>query len=120
MKKIIAVVMVASPMFAFAQVPLSGVGDLADQFGSLVNTLIPILMGVAVLVFFWGLIKYIASASDEANKESGKTLMIWGMVALFVMVALWSILGFVQTQLGITGTVENSTPPTFEIPRAVP
>ena len=27
--------------------------------------------------------------------------MIWGMVAIFVMVALWSILGYLQKELGL-------------------
>jgi hypothetical protein len=118
MKKIfVAVAVLGSPLFAYAQ-SLTGVQTLVNQFAGIVNTLIPVMLGLAVLVFFWGLVKYIASASDEAAKEGGKTLMIWGMVAIFVMVALWSILGYVQSTLGITGGVVNSTPPTFVIPGA--
>ena len=115
MKKIITGALLLLPTLSFAQA-FAGVNTLAVGFGTVVTTLIPIMMGLAVLVFFWGLVKYIASASDEAAKESGKTLMIWGMVALFVMVALWSILGFVQAQLGLTGTVINSAPPAFIAP----
>ena len=118
MKKITYVaagVLLISPTLAFAQA-LQGINTVAVGIGTIVNTLLPIMMGLAVLAFFWGLVKYIANASDEAAKESGKTLMIWGMVALFVMVALWSILGYVQTQLGITGTVLNTAPPAFIVP----
>lgn len=82
---------------------------------SIVTTLIPLLLSIAVLLFFWGLVKYIANASDEAAKESGKTLMIWGMIALFVMVAFWGIIGYVQQSFGITGTVTVSTPPTVNV-----
>jgi len=120
MKKIITGVLLLGPVIptvAFAQA-LTQVNTIVTSFGTIVNALLPVLLGLAVVVFFWGLIKYIANASDEAAKESGKSLMIWGMIALFVMVALWSILGFVQTQLGITGTVVNSTPPTFIVPTA--
>jgi hypothetical protein len=74
------------------------------------------MMALAVLAFFWGLVKYIASASDEAAKESGKNLMIWGMIALFVMVALWGILGWVQSNLGLSGTVITTAPPAFTVP----
>ena len=80
-----------------------------------VNTLIPLLLSVAVLLFFWGLVKYIANASDEAAKESGKQLMIWGMIALFVMVAFWGIIGYVQSSLGLTGSVTVSAPPTLDV-----
>ena len=115
MKKIIIGALLIAPTFTFAQ-SLSGIDTLAKGIGTIVNTLIPVMMALAVLAFFWGLVKYIASASDEAAKEGGKTLMIWGMIALFVMVALWGILGYVQTQLGVTGTVITSTPPAFIVP----
>ena len=115
MKKILTGVLLMGPMIAFAQ-SLGAVNALATGFGSIVNTLIPVMMGLAVLAFFWGLVKYIASASDEAAKEGGKTLMIWGMIALFVMVALWGILGWVQAQLGLSGTISNTPPPSFIVP----
>ncbi len=80
-----------------------------------INSLIPLLMTLAVVVFFWGLVKYIASAADDSAKESGKTLMIWGMIALFVMVAFWGIIGYFQSSLGVTGAVQTApTPPQIQ------
>lgn len=116
MKKAILGFFLATPGFALAAGNLSNVNTLASGFGTIVSTLIPIVMVLAVLVFFWGLVKYIASASDEAAKEGGKTLMIWGMVALFIMVALWGILGWVQDNLGLTGTIDPGTAPVFTVP----
>lgn len=113
MKKIIAGVLFVGPLMAFAVTPLE---DMVSTFGRLVNQLVPIMIVLAVLVFFWGLVKYIASANDEASKESGKNLMIWGMIALFVMVAFWGILGFMQSTLGLSGTVVTSTPPAIIMP----
>ena len=115
MKKLITGVLLMSPMFAFAQ-NLGAISNLAKGIADIIGILIPACMALAVLAFFWGLVKYIASASDETAKEGGKTLMIWGMIALFVMVALWGILGWVQGQLGITGTVSTSPPPAFIVP----
>ena len=115
MKKIITGVLLMGPMFAFAQ-SLGAISNLATGITGIINILIPACMALAVLAFFWGLVKYIASASDEAAKEGGKTLMIWGMIALFVMVALWGILGWVQGQLGISGSVNTGTPPAFIVP----
>lgn len=96
--------MLIGPMVAFAQ----GTGPLAvtlASISSIVTFLIPLMLAIAVLIFFWGLVKYIANASDEAAKESGKTLMIWGMIALFVMVAFWGIIGYVQTSFGLSGSI---------------
>lgn len=101
-----------SPMFAFAQTPLE---DTLGTFSDIIDFLIPVMLSLAVLVFFWGLVKYIANASDEAAKESGKTLMIWGMVAMFVMVAFWGIIGYVQQSLGLSEEVEITAPPEFDV-----
>lgn len=110
MKKFIFGAMLMGPLMAFAQVsgPLSGT---LSQVSGVINLLIPLMLALAVLVFFWGLVKYIANASDEAAKESGKTLMIWGMVALFVMVAFWGIIGYVQNSLGLSGTISAGAAP---------
>lgn len=118
MKKIITAALLIAPAFTFAQ-SLAGINTLAGGIGTIINTLIPIMMALAVLTFFWGLVKYIASASDEAAKEGGKTLMIWGMIALFVMVALWGILGWVQAQLGLSGTISSGAPPSFAVPKTL-
>jgi uncharacterized membrane protein YidH (DUF202 family) len=115
MKKLIIGALLALPTVTFAQT-LGGVTSLAESFGELVTLLIPIVMGLAVLVFFWGLVKYISSTSDESSKLDGKNLMIWGMIALFVMVALWGILGWFQAQLGLTGTIDPGTAPIFTVP----
>ena len=115
MKKVVTALLLTAPMLSYAQA-LSGINALAAGFGTIVNTLIPIMMALAVLAFFWGLVKYIASAGDETAKESGKNLMIWGMIALFVMVALWGILGWVQSNLGLSGTVITTAPPAFIVP----
>lgn len=117
MKKLIIGALLTVPTVSFAQ-GFAGVQTLVTGFGAIVAALIPIVMGLAVLVFFWGLVKYISSTSDESSKLDGKNLMIWGMIALFVMVALWGILGWFQDQLGLEGTVVNSAPPTFGIPTA--
>ena len=117
MKKIILGVLLSSPFVAFAApTALGSLETFVVNLGDIVNALVPILITLAVVMFFWGLVKYIANASDETAKEGGKSLMIWGMIAIFVMVALWSILGFVQTQLGISGDITRGAPPVFPLP----
>ncbi len=105
----------ALPTLAFAQ-QLLKVNNLVVAIKGIVDLLIPLLLSLAIVAFFWGLVKYIANASDEAAKESGKTLMIWGMVAIFVMVALWGILGYVSQALDISGTITTGTAPAFVPP----
>ena len=103
MKKFIIGDLLMSPVMALAQsTPLE---NTVNAVQNIIDLLIPLLLALAVLLFFWGLVKYIANASDEAAKESGKTLMSWGMIAIFVMVAFWGIIGYVQESTGLSGSV---------------
>lgn len=99
MNKIFIAAISLLPSVAMAGTVLGTLGIIR----SWIDFLIPLLMTLAVVVFFWGLVKFIMSASDEAAKEGGKNLMIWGMIALFVMVAFWGIIAYFQTSIGLQG-----------------
>jgi len=71
---------------------------LISYFGNIVKSLIPILLGVAVVVFFWGIIQYLFTDA----KEKGSKLMFWGIIALFVMVSIWGLVAFLQVEF-LTG-----------------
>ncbi len=110
MKKFISAVMFLGPVVAFAQIsgPISGT---LNTVKGIIDFGIPLLLSAAVLVFFYGLVKYIMNASDEAAKEGGKNMMIGGMVALFVMVAFWGIIGYFQQSAGLSGSITTSSAP---------
>jgi uncharacterized membrane protein YidH (DUF202 family) len=78
-----------------------GLRELIIKVGGLVSNLIVLVAGVALLAFFWGLFKFILNASNEKAKDDGKSIMIWGVVALFLMVSVWGIIRFVQLDLGL-------------------
>ena len=113
MKKFIIASLLMGPMIASAA--FSNINNMVTGVQTIVTALIPLMLGLAVVVFFWGLVKYIANASDEAAKEGGKTLMIWGMIALFVMVAFWGIIGYFQASLGLSGTIVAPAAPAVNL-----
>jgi|SRR3972149_2410271 len=96
------------PSVAFAVSDVLGFLDVLIAF---VSALVPILIGCAVIVFFWGIIKFIAHAGDEKATTEGKQFILWGLVGLFVIVALWAIVGYLQESLGIGVSVVNLTAP---------
>jgi len=59
--------------------------------GGLVQIAIPIAVALALLFFFWGLAKYILSAGSEDAATRGRDIMIWGIIALFVIVSIWGL-----------------------------
>jgi heme/copper-type cytochrome/quinol oxidase subunit 2 len=64
---------------------------------NLINPLIVVVAGLALLVFIWGLVKFIAESGDAKSHADGKKLMIWGVIALFVMVSFLGIIQFFYT-----------------------
>ena len=100
MKKTFIVALVVAPALAFAQNSTGDLTGLVGLLGGIVKLLVPIVSTLAILFFFWGLAKYILNSGDEDKRAEGKDIMIWGILALFVMVTIWGILGFMQKTLG--------------------
>ncbi len=81
-------------------------GTAINQFIILIqnvtNALIPIAVTLAVLAFFWFLIMFIWKGSgDAAKRQEGLAGMGWSIVALFVMVSIWGLVGFIGSITGI-------------------
>lgn len=75
--------------------------ELADIFVELIRTALPVIAGFALLVFIWGLVKFIFRiGGDEKAVEDGKKLMIWGLIALFVLLSFMGILAFLYRDFG--------------------
>lgn len=108
------------PVVAFAQgnpttsQAGSNVNQLFDVISNLASRSIGILVTIALAVFFWGLVRYLFKLGGEKGAENGKSLMIYGLVALFIMVSVWGIINFVSSFFGInsqaTGTYGDLIP----------
>jgi hypothetical protein len=104
----------ATPFIALAQTggrTTSLQGALA-VIANLINLAIPVLIGASVLVFMWGLFLYLTNISDEEAKSKGKDIMIWGIIALFVM---FSVFGLVNLLIG-TFSLQNNGIPAPQVP----
>ncbi len=95
-KLITPLILLALPVVTSAQ--LTGTARLIDSAGRLVKDATVVVSGLALLVFFWGLVKFIMSAGP-GGKADGKQLMIWGTIALFVMVSIWGIVHFIGGEI---------------------
>src|SRR3989344_9174163 len=87
------------PVFASAQT----LGDSLVLISKLLNGIIGLFITLAIVVFFWGLIKYLWSIDNE-NAHEGLKIMFWGLIAIFVMVSIWGIIRLLQSTLKVTST----------------
>ena len=81
-------------------------GLIKSAYGIVNDILVPMAFAICLLYFFWGIANYIGlkARSEEAAKE-GKRVMVWGVVALFVVSSIWGIITFIRTELNIPGTL---------------
>jgi hypothetical protein len=95
------------PFVSSAQ--FNGVKGYIESIGDIVRMLTVIAAGVALLGFFWGLAMFVFKAGDPKAHDEGKNIMIWGIIALFVMVSIWGIVGFLQDELGLPNTTQGGS-----------
>src|SRR3989344_3280203 len=74
--------------------------DTLALVSSFLNALIGVFITIAIVVFFWGLIRYLVSVGEE--KSEGLQIMFYGVIAIFVMVSLWGIIRLLQTTFKVT------------------
>jgi hypothetical protein len=69
---------------------------------TIVSRLVPFLVGLAVVVFFWFLVTFIWKGKDNPEEQKkGRAGMMYSLLAIFVMVSLWGIITFIGGILGI-------------------
>jgi len=132
MKKIFFSLVLLTPTLVLAQ-DLSKLDDFTTDTKGLVGNLIGLVFALALLFFLWGLAKYIFAAGDEAAKETGKNIMFWGIIALFIMASVLGIIALLQEIFGVgevgnlktlSGSLKDipgkaTPPPTFPTPDEV-
>ena len=114
-KKIaLAITVLAVSFLAASQsIPPATLKDLFLLIADLFNKIIPVIVAIALLVFFYGISKLILYADNEQKRREGINTIIWGLIALFVIVSIWGIV-FV-----FTGTFfgTSDVPSFFDLPR---
>ncbi len=101
-EKVLPYIAVAiAPAVAAAQGTIQGVLQTVD---AILDTLIPILIVIATIVFIWGVIVYITAGSSEEKKNYGKYLIMYGLIGLFAIVAIWGVVKVLANTFGVGTT----------------
>ncbi len=93
----IVVAAMVAPFAAFA----ANITTSLTSIGALINLATPIVVALALLGFFWGLAMYIFAGASSDTKKKGLSTMIWGIIALFVMLSVFGIVNALQSTLNV-------------------
>jgi amino acid transporter len=107
--RILTSLVISLPIVTFAS---SGyLEGVANTFKSVVSILLPAFTGLVIIGFAYGLFIYVKGGAKE--QEEGKKIMIWGTLAVVILLSIYGITGLLQDLLGVTNqTIE--VPTTFK------
>jgi len=99
MKRIILAATVLAPSLVFAA---ATVNTVLTSFVGVLQLVVPLAIAVALVVFIWGLVIFIANSGDEKKASEGRQRMIWGVLALFLIVSVWGVVTLLMTIFGVS------------------
>lgn len=111
-------VLLLIPALVGAQSADPDLGYVANLFAQIeqiiAEVLIPLLLALSLLLFIWGIIQFfILGAGDEEKRATGRAYMLYSIVGLVAIVAVW---GLVNLLLQILGISPDAAPPAPDIP----
>ena len=102
--KIIPIGAAFLPFMALAAVTNLGTKteDLLNDIRGILNILLPLLLALGVILFLWGIVKYITAGGDEEKLKEARKFIVWGLIFLAVMVALWGFVALITNIFGVS------------------
>ena len=89
----------------------STLASVVQTLISFINLLVGVLATLAIVIFFWGLVRYIYRSDDEHALAEGRQTILWSLIALFVLFSLWGILAVLNIAFfgGSSGNIGGGT-----------
>ncbi len=96
---VVSLALIALPSIAGA----ASLFDTLSLANTFLNAMIGLFITLAIVVFFWGLIQYLFKVGGE-DRAQGLSIMMYGVIAIFVMVSIWGIIRLLQNTFKVTST----------------
>ncbi len=106
-----AIAALVAPSIAGAQ-SIGGILGLLAQLNDLINRLIPFVIALTVLWFLWGIFRLILAGGDSEARKEATGYIVWGVIALFVMVSVWGLVNILVRSVNL----DNTAPPAPGLP----
>jgi hypothetical protein len=99
----------------FIALAVTGTGTLAEVVSTMSNVVqntVPLAASLALLAFFWGLAIYLFNFGEgkEDKQKQGRNLMVYGILAIFVMTSIFGLAQLLRKSFGVENTSTLPTP----------
>jgi hypothetical protein len=82
---------------------------LMCRIGQFLNSVVPLLIALAVVYFVWGVVTYVI-ASDEEAKKTGRDRIIYGLLGLVVIIGMWGLVNLIGNTFGLNNSGNEELP----------
>jgi uncharacterized membrane protein len=87
--------------FEIIPVAYASVSTLVNSIEKVViNPLIIMVFAIAFVYFLYGVIQFVLNPENQEKRSVGKSHMLWGIVGIFIMVAVFGIMRLILNTLG--------------------
>ncbi len=102
LKPVLALLTIIFPSLANAQFSLESsiFRGVVYEAVDILKQVIPIMIAGAFIVFFWGVAKFVRDSGNAKEIENGRNYMIYGVFALFALLAFRGIIAFFAGEFG--------------------
>lgn len=103
------------PVVAFAQQTITNLEEVGGFVQYLINLAFPILIAIAVFVVVWGIFKFVLNAGDEEARKTGRSLILWGVIGIFLMLSVWGLVNIVTNTVSLDNEGLTDVPDLIDI-----
>lgn len=66
----------------------------------IVNPIIYLLIGLAVIYFLWGVLVFIRNAENPEKRSEGASHILWGIVGIAIMFSVFALVHVIENTIG--------------------
>ena len=80
---------------------INGARGLIIYLSKFITGITSLIIGLTLLVFVWGIFKLVFSSKDSKEREQAKGFIVWGVIALAIMVSVWGLVNLLTSSFGL-------------------
>jgi hypothetical protein len=77
----------------------------------ILNPLILLMFGLALVYFIYGIIKFLSLPAGDKGREEARKSIMWGIIGMAIMFSVFGLIHFILSTFGVTGDVSAPTKP---------
>jgi uncharacterized membrane protein len=79
----------------------------------IVNPTISLLFAIALILFLYGVFKFVKGSDNQTARKEGASHILWGLVGMFIMVSAFALIKIVLNSANEVG-LDVDVPSTLE------